>query len=291
MMKYGFFPGCVLEGASKEDYLATVAVAQKLGIELIELPGWTCCGASHVQDINPLVTLSTNARNIALAESLNLDILTVCNTCTLMLREAKEELDGNAAKKAQVNEILKEADMEYKGTSEVTHFLWVLIRDYGLENLKKKVVKPLRGLRVAEYYGCHILRPQETMGFEDFQIPSSLSDLISAIGATPINFSRKLDCCGFHAVYPAHDSVMQMTGSINRDAVNEGADCVVTPCPLCQMQLDMFQQEARQTVPMSKDMPILHMSQLVGLALGIKPEEMGMPKRHLTSTQEVEKFL
>lgn len=289
-MKYGFFPGCVLEGASKEDYLATVAVAKKLGIEIEELDGWTCCGASHVQDIDPLLALSTNARNIALAEEKGLDILTVCNTCTLMLRDAKSEIDGNETTKQQVNNILGQAGMRYKGSSEVTHFLWVLIREYGLDKLKQKVVRPLTGLRVAEYYGCHILRPQEEMGFEDFQVPTSLADLITALGATPIDFSRKLDCCGFHAVYPAHDSVMQMTGSINRDAAVEGADCVVTPCPLCQMQLDMFQKEAKATVPCGTDMPIIHMSQLIGLALGVSAEEMGMTKRHLTSTESLKRF-
>jgi len=234
-MKYAFFPGCVLESAAKEDYLATVAVAKKLGIELEELDGWTCCGASHVQDIAPEITLATNARNIALAEEKGLNLLTVCNTCTLMLREAKNELDNNEKEKNEVNKKLAQIGKQYRGTTDITHFLWVLIRDYGL--------------------------------------------------------ARKLDCCGFHAVYPAHDSVMQMTGSINKDAATEGADCVVTPCPLCQMQLDMFQKEAKEVVGGGKDMPILHMSQLVGLALGISPEEMGMPKRHLTDTAAVTKFV
>ena len=290
-MKYAFFPGCVLESAAKEDYLATVAVAKKLGIELEELDGWTSCGASHVQDIASEITLATNARNIALAEEKGLNLLTVCNTCTLMLREAKNELDKNEKEKNEVNKKLAQIGKQYRGTTDITHFLWVLIRDYGLDKLKAKVVKPLTGLRVAEYYGCHILRPQTELGFEDYQMPTSLADLISAIGATPIDFSRKLDCCGFHAVYPAHDSVMQMTGSINKDAATEGADCVVTPCPLCQMQLDMFQKEAKEVVGGGKDMPILHMSQLVGLALGISPEEMGMPKRHLTDTAAVTKFV
>ena len=266
-------------------------VAKKLGIELEELDGWTCCGASHVQDIAPEVTLATNARNIALAEEKGLNLLTVCNTCTLMLREAKNELDANEKEKNEVNKKLAQIGKQYRGTTDITHFLWVLIRDYGLDKLKAKVVKPLTGLRVAEYYGCHILRPQTELGFEDYQMPTSLADLISAIGATPIDFSRKLDCCGFHAVYPAHDSVMQMTGSINKDAATEGADCVVTPCPLCQMQLDMFQKEAKEVVGGGKDMPILHMSQLVGLALGISPAEMGMPKRHLTDTAAVTKFV
>ena len=256
-MKYAFFPGCVLESAAKEDYLATVAVAKKLGIELEELDGWTCCGASHVQDIAPEITLATNARNIALAEEKGLNLLTVCNTCTLMLREAKNELDKNEKEKNEVNKKLAQIGKQYRGTTDITHFLWVLIRDYGLDKLKAKVVKPLTGLRVAEYYGCHILRPQTELGFEDYQMPTSLADLISAIGATPIDFSRKLDCCGFHAVYPAHDSVMQMTGSINKDAATEGADCVVTPCPLCQMQLDMFQKEAKEVVGGGKDMPIV----------------------------------
>lgn len=287
-MKYAFFPGCVLESAAKEDYLATVAVAKK---QLEELDGWTCCGASHVQDIAPEITLATNARNIALAEEKGLNLLTVCNTCTLMLREAKNELDANEKEKNEVNKKLAQIGKQYRGTTDITHFLWVLIRDYGLDKLKAKVVKPLTGLRVAEYYGCHILRPQTELGFEDYQMPTSLADLISAIGATPIDFSRKLDCCGFHAVYPAHDSVMQMTGSINKDAATEGADCVVTPCPLCQMQLDMFQKEAKEVVGGGKDMPILHMSQLVGLALGISPAEMGMPKRHLTDTAAVTKFV
>ena len=290
-MKYAFFPGCVLESAAKEDYMATKAVAKKLGIQIEEIDGWTCCGASHVQDIEPLTTLATNARNIALAEEQGLDVLTVCNTCTLMLREAKKELDENATKRTEVNNMLAQIGKEYKGTSNITHFLWVLIRDYGLDKLRTQVIKPLTGLRVAEYYGYHILRPQETMDFEDYQLPTSLFDLITAIGATPIDFSRKLDCCGFHAVYPAHDSVMQMTGSINADAAKEGADCVVTPCPLCQMQLDMFQKEAEQTVSKGKDMPILHMSQLIGLALGISPKEMGMTSRHLTDVGSILQYI
>jgi len=245
-MKYAFFPGCVLESAAKEDYLATVAVAKKLGIELEELDGWTCCGASHVQDIAPEITLATNARNIALAEEKGLNLLTVCNTCTLMLREAKNELDNNEKEKNEVNKKLAQIGKQYRGTTDITHFLWVLIRDYGLDKLKAKVVKPLTGLRVAEYYGCHILRPQTELGFEDYQMPTSLADLISAIGATPIDFSRKLD---------------------------------------------WFQKEAKEVVGGGKDMPILHMSQLVGLALGISPEEMGMPKRHLTDTAAVTKFV
>ncbi|MDU2065210.1 MAG: CoB--CoM heterodisulfide reductase iron-sulfur subunit B family protein [Sporomusaceae bacterium] len=280
-MKYGFFPGCVLEAAAKEDMMATLAVAKKLGIELVELPGWTCCGASHVQDIDELTALSVNARNIALAEGLKLDIMTVCNTCTLMLRKAKHELDHGM--KEKVNPILAKAGMKYEGTSEITHLLWALVRDYGLDKLKGKVVRPLQGMKVAGYYGCHLLRPPEIMNFEDHAVPHSLEDLIRALGAEPVEFDAKLKCCGFHAVYPARDSVLKMTGETNLSAIKAGADCLVTPCPLCQMQLDMFHPEGQAAVGAAKEIPILHMSQLIGLALGLSQDELGM-KRHIVST-------
>jgi succinate dehydrogenase / fumarate reductase cytochrome b subunit len=280
-MKYGFFPGCVLESAGKEDYLATLAVAKKLDIELIELPGWTCCGASHVQDMDELTALVVNARNIALAEELNLPLLTVCNTCTLMLRQAKAELDGGM--KDKVNAILAQGGMTYQGTSEITHLLWALVKDYGLDKLKAKVVQPLNDLKVAGYYGCHLLRPPEIMDFEDHVVPHALDDLIRALGAEPVEFDEKLKCCGFHAVYPAETSVHKMTGEINLSAINAGSNCIVTPCPLCQLQLDMYQPEGKAAVGTNKDIPVLHMSQLIGLALGLSQQELGM-KRHIVST-------
>lgn len=280
-MKYGFFPGCVLEAAAKEDYTATLAVAKKLDIELIELPGWTCCGASHVQDIEPLTALAVNARNLSLGEKLNLPILTVCNTCTLMLRKAKAELDGGA--KDKVNEILAKAGLHYEGTSQVTHLLWALVDDYGLDKLQKLIKKPLTGLKIAGYYGCHLLRPPQVMNVEDHVVPHELDDLIRTLGAEPVAFDGKLKCCGFHALYPAEDSAKRMCGEINYSAVQAGADCITTPCPLCQLQLDMYQPEGKAVVGMKEDIPVLHLSQLIGLALGLSHDDLGM-KRHIVST-------
>lgn len=280
-MKYAFFPGCVLEAAAKEAYIATARVARELGIELVEIPGWTCCGASHVQDVDELTAAAINARNIALAEQMELPVMTVCNTCTLMLRKSKHALDNGL--KDKVNNIIGKTGLEYKGTSEVTHLLWALIRDYGLDNLQKKVVRPLKGLKVAGYYGCHILRPPQIMNFEDYAKPYSLEALIEALGAEPVDFDAKLKCCGFHAVFPAEDSVHKMTGESNLSAINAGADCMVTPCPLCQMQLDMYQPEGKAAVKTDKDIPVLHLSQLIGLALGLSPDALGM-KRHIIDT-------
>lgn len=281
-MKYAFFPGCVLEGAAKENYIATTAVAKALGIELIEIPGWTCCGASHVQDVDDLAATAINARNIALAEQMNMPLLTVCNTCTLMLRKAKAKLDGG--QKEKVNGILAKADLQYQGTSEITHLLWVLLKDYGLDKLATAVKRPLKGLKVAGYYGCHILRPPALMDFEDYANPQSLEKLITTLGAQPVDFDARLKCCGFHATYTAEQDMINITGQTNQSAIKAGADCMVTPCPLCQMSLDMNQPEGQEAVNCQQEMPVLHLAQLVGLALGLSPEQLGI-NRHIAGRE------
>lgn len=285
-MKYAFFPGCVLEGAAKENYLATTAIARALGIELVEMPGWTCCGASHVQDVDDLAATAINARNLVLAEQLGLPLLTVCNTCTLMLRTAKQKLDNG--QKDNINDILAAASLTYNGTSDVTHLLWVLLNDYGLDKLKQQVKRPLTGFKVAAYYGCHILRPPVLMDFEDHANPQSLENLIRALGAQPVDFASRLKCCGFHATYTASEDMVNITGETNQNAVKAGADCIVTPCPLCQMSLDMNQPEGRAAVGCRQEMPVLHLAQLVGLALGLTPEQLGL-SMHIAGREEIMK--
>ncbi|SMB87623.1 succinate dehydrogenase subunit C [Desulfonispora thiosulfatigenes DSM 11270] len=285
-MKYGFFPGCTLEAAAEELMISTKKVAEGLGIELIELEGWTCCGASHSQDVDEFLSLCLNARNIALCEKLNAPLLSVCNTCTLMIRKAKKQLDEDDEIKEKVNEILNKADLNYAGTSTVSHLLWVLVKDYGIERLKKKVVRPLTGLKVANFYGCHILRPQEIMGFESFLNPDSMEMIVNAIGAENVYYDRRLSCCGFHAVFPAEDEVLKIAGLDCLSAKKAGAEVMVTPCPLCQMQLDMYQPDSQTLFKEDITMPILHLPQLIGLALGFEPKELGI-KRHVIDAYKV----
>lgn len=275
-LKYAFFPGCTLESAAKEVKMSTMKVAEALGIELIEIPGWTCCGASHVQDIDQNLSTSINARNIALGEQLDLPILTVCNTCTLMLRTAKDQLDTKEDVKSNVNRGLSESNLEYKGTSDVTHFLWAMIKDYGLENLKKKVVRPLTGLKVANFYGCHIVRPPKIMGFENPLNPQSMEMVVDALGAESVDFDKRLSCCGFHAVFPAEKEVFKMVENDCVSAKDAKADVMVTPCPLCQMQMDMYQPDIQKTASTDITMPVIHLPQLIGLALGFSPKELGI---------------
>ena len=279
--EFAFFPGCVLTQAAKESKMALEAVAPRLGIKLKEIPGWSCCGASQAQDVDPVATLVANARNIALAEKMGLPVLTSCSTCLLMLRRAKAELDGG--KKERINTFLATGNMHYAGTSEVTSLLWVLAQN--AQVLKAKVVRPLANLKVAAFYGCHSLRPEHALGFESAVNPTSFETVVAALGGQTVPFAKRLDCCGFHAVYPAEKSVMRMTGQIVDSAAASGATCLVTPCPLCQMQLDIY-QEAAQDISRSKArMPVLHLSQLVGIALGIPAKELGLDYNVIDATK------
>lgn len=285
-MKFALFPGCVLEGAAAEAYTSLKKVCGKLDIELEEIPNWTCCGASHAQGVDDLAALAVNARNISIAEHMGLDIMTVCNTCTLQLRTAKQRLDKNKELREKVNGILRESGhpYEYKGTSRITHFLWVL--DDHPELLEGRITRPLDGMKVAGYYGCHILRPQEIMDHGDGKHPEYLERLIRRLGGDAVWFDANRKCCGFHAQLAAEHDVLTVTGQIIDSADRAGAAAIVTPCPLCQMQLDMYEPEGREAVGSRAEIPVLHLQQLIGLAMGMSKEDVGF-NRHASAQEKL----
>ncbi|WP_415945349.1 CoB--CoM heterodisulfide reductase iron-sulfur subunit B family protein [Selenomonas montiformis] len=285
-MKFALFPGCVLEGAAAEAYTSLKKVCGKLDIELEEIPNWTCCGASHAQGVDDLAALAVNARNISIAEHMGLDIMTVCNTCTLQLRTAKQRLDKDKELREKVNGILRESGhpYEYKGTSKITHFLWVL--DDHPELLEGRITRPLDGMKVAGYYGCHILRPQEIMDHGDGKHPEYLERLIRRLGGDAVWFDANRKCCGFHAQLAAEHDVLTVTGQIVDSADRAGAVAIVTPCPLCQMQLDMYEPEGRDAVGSRAEIPVLHLQQLIGFAMGMSKEEVGF-NRHVSAQEKL----
>ncbi len=286
-LRYAFYTGCSAKGVAPELYNSTKLVAEKLGMELIELEAATCCGAGAVQEKDEFLALTINARNLALAEELGLDLLTICNTCTVMLRETKFKLDNDPELKNAVNEVLKEAGLEYKGNSEVTHFLWELIDGVGLEKIKEMVVRPLKEFKIAPFYGCHIIRPPYLIGYEDPDNPKSIEMLIEVLGGSPTDHEAKLACCGFHSFWSAEDKVtLKLTAMDAESAKKEKADFMVTPCPLCHTQLDAMQPEAEERIGTQIGMPILHLPQMIGLAIGFKPDELGLNK-HIVSTAEI----
>lgn len=278
--KYALFTGCTAKESTPELLKSTMAVANKLGIELVVLEEATCCGASHLQDFDEFLSLVLNARNICYAEKLGLDMVTICNTCQINLATTNERLKADAKLRKKVNEKLSEVGMEFKGTINVKHFLYTLVDDYGLQNVESKVVKPMGNFNGAAFYGCHNIRPQALQnvsnGSENPYKPTSLDRLIKACGASAVDYPSKNRCCGFHVDLQAPETSHKLTGSALVDAVDHNADFVVTPCPLCHLNMDVKQKAAGKSVGRELHIPVLHLPQMVGLALGCTPKELGL---------------
>jgi succinate dehydrogenase / fumarate reductase cytochrome b subunit len=282
MRKYGFFPGCVAKESCKELFNSTLLLAEKLGIELVELTAAACCGASVLNDTNRDVARVLNARTYAQAEALGLDdVITICSTCTGHMRAANKELLESEAHMGQANAILGKFGAKYEGGVTVRHLLWLLIDDIGLDTLRSLVVNPLRGLKVAPFYGCHIIRPESVNGWESSRNPHSLEDIIEALGGEAIDYAGKTRCCGFHVQLEKEGIAPAMVGQNMRMAKDKGAEAVLTPCPLCHLALDGYQADSAARWGRT-DLPTFHLPQLVGLALGIDASKLGLNK-HIVS--------
>jgi succinate dehydrogenase / fumarate reductase cytochrome b subunit len=277
-MKYAYYPGCAAEATIKEADKATRAVAKHIGIELVDFPNMSCCGAGVLHEERPNLSVAINARNFAIAEKAGLDLLTICNTCLLGMIKSKKELDENDELRERINKKLAKFGLEYKGEVKIKHLLWVLIEDYGLERLSKYVKKSLSGIKIAPFYGCHILRPQEILGFEDGRDPDSLEKVIELTGATATDYDQRTDCCGFHVMLVNKKATTGMVGDCLSGAGKSGADLVVTPCTLCQLTLDSYQYMADKEATKPHKLPVIHLPQLVGLALGIETNTLGFNK-------------
>ena len=285
-LKYALFTGCTAKQSTPEQMMSTMAVAKKLDIELIELTEASCCGASHLQDYDDFLSLVLNARNIAYAEKHELTMVTICNTCQLNTAMTKHRLDNNAELKAKVNEKLAEVGLEYKGTSLVTHFLYAIIDDFGLDKIKEMVVKPLNRFNIAPFYGCHNIRPSELQNEshkkkENPYNPTSLDDLIIACGGVNVDYEEKNKCCGFHVELQAPHTAAVLSGTAIAGATDQNADMMVTPCPLCHLKLDTQTKHSSEAIGREVSLPVLHMQQMIGLALGCTSEELGL-KHHIT---------
>lgn len=281
-MKLAYYPGCVAQESGKELDMATRWVCRNLGIELVEFPNFSCCGSGFVDEANEVLNIAINARNLAIAERAGLNLLTICSTCQGMLTLAKVRMKDPTVK-ARVDGALKPLGIEYRGTVEVKHLLRVLTEDIGLAAIKAKVRRPLEGMKVGAFYGCHLLRPADEMGSESAEEPHSFEDLLSAVGATPVDYRGRVMCCGFPIQFVKPTTASAIAGRQILDAKAHGADAMATPCPLCHLSLDAYQNKAAKEVRAPLDMPIFHLPQVVGLALGASPEELGLP-RHLVPT-------
>jgi succinate dehydrogenase / fumarate reductase, cytochrome b subunit len=287
-MKYALYPGCAAKGATPELFQSTMAIIGRLGIEVTELTAASCCGAGVIGEADPIGALALSARTFAQAELLGLDVMTICGTCQGIMGGANRKLKADPELLQRVNRLLEPEDLTYRGTVQVKHLLWIVVREVGLEKLKDEVQVTLGDLRLAPFYGCYILRPSWDLGFEDPENPSSMEKVIRAVGAEPVDYPGKVKCCGFPIILEKETIALTMNGTNLKEAKEAGADAMVTPCPLCHMSLDIYQERAARKVNAKLELPVLHLPQMLGLAMGIPAQDLGT-QRHLVSVESIVK--
>lgn len=283
-MKVAFYSGCVSKGACPELYVSTQKVAGALGLELRELTEAPCTGAGVLSEQNPALADSLNGLTLAMAERLDADLLTICSTCQGVLSGHNYHFQNDPERLARANAVLAEQGFQYRGTTKVKHLLWMLVEDIGLEAIKPLVKRKLTGLKIAPFYGCYILRPAEYLGLKQKpERATYLERLIDVIGGEPVEYHGKTKCCGFPMVTMNREKSLTMGGNHILEARSKGADLLVTPCPLCHLNLDGQQPDAARVMKTTIDVPIFHLPQLLGLAFGFSPQEMRLD-HHVVST-------
>ena len=286
-LKYALYPGCAAKGATPELYQSTMAIIGRLGIEVVELEAASCCGAGVVGEADPDVALALNARTFAQAEQLGLDVMTICGTCQGVMGAANKRLKTEAGLLDRINQLLaRDGGITYHGRVQVKHLLWVVVRELGLHRLRQEIRVPMENFRIAPFYGCYILRPSWDLGFDDPENPTSLEKVIRAVGGEPVTYAGRTKCCGFPIMLEKEAIAVAMSGTNMKEAKDEGADFMVTPCPLCHMSLDIYQERAGRAVNANLNLPILHLPQLIGLAMGIPAKDLGL-SRHLIPVDSI----
>ncbi|WP_024791074.1 MULTISPECIES: CoB--CoM heterodisulfide reductase iron-sulfur subunit B family protein [unclassified Lebetimonas] len=278
-MKYALYTGCTAKESTPELLKSTLLVAKTLGIEIEVLNEASCCGAGHLQDFDEFLSLVINARNICLAEKRGLKMVTLCNTCQLMLENTKRKLDVDEKLKEKVNQKLGELGYKYVGNMKIQHFLYAILEDIGYEEIAKHIKRPLN-LKIAPFYGCHIIRPSKTHDGDNLNEnpykPNAIENLIKVLMGESIDYPTKLKCCGFHVDLQNTPVSEKLTSNILEDATNAGAEAIVTPCPLCHLNLDVKQRAIAKRKNKDFNIPVLHLPEMLALAFGYSAEEIGL---------------
>ncbi len=274
-LKYLLFLGCVIPYRISSYEISARKVLDKLGVELVEMPEFNCCGFP-MDPVKHDLMLTLAARNLCLAEQQNLNIMTLCNGCFGILNHVNKELKEDKKLKEKVNGYLKEIGMEFKGTITVKHLIHVLAQDVGFEKIKETVQKPLNQLRVAQHTGCHVVRPGKIVGFDDPENPTTLKKLIAVTGAECLDYMDEMECCG-NPISGVNSEIPLQLAREKLDHVRDvGAQALITVCPFCHMMYDLNQSRIERTFNEKFRIPVLHYPQLLGLAMGMSPEELAL---------------
>lgn len=284
-MKYGYFPGCSADSTARDMHESTLAVSEALGIELVEPKGWSCCGATAGHQTDHFLSVALPAASLAKVKDDGLDMVVSCAACYNRMEVANYEIQKSDRMRKDIGEAL---GRDYDGSVNVRHFLEVLLEDIGVEKIKESKKHSLNGLKVACYYGCLLVRPNEITNFDDPENPTSLDKLVTALGAESLDWPHKVECCGGGLSMSRTDIVVSLTNSILEMAAASGAQCITVACPMCQINLDMRQLDIRKQMGKRYDMPIVYITQLLGLCLGISPHKLGLNKLMISPSKVIE---
>ena len=276
MKQYAYYPGCSLESLSVSYHLSATEAAHELGLELKEIEDWNCCGATAYFHVDELLAYTLVARNLALAEKEGLDFVTPCSGCYKNSYFTNAYLQQDPDLAEHINFALAADNLHINGTTNVRHLIEVFVEDVGFEEIKKKTSRPLTGLRVAPYYGCQLMRPKKDN--EDVENPQFFEHLLSAVGADPVDYATKLRCCGGSLIITNRRAALDMVQMLLQDAVNRDADVIATICPLCNLNLELYQKQVNREFGTDFSIPVMYFTQLLGLALGIAPGRLGIGK-------------
>ena len=275
MRNYTYFPGCsASEGGAKAYNRSAHAVSKALDVDLVELEDWNCCGSTPSGSVDELGAYCMAARDLALGEMKGLDMVTPCSACYVIFNRTNTYFNGYPKFKSQVNEALAAGGLEYSGTLKVRHLLDVLTTDVGYDAITSRVKNPLSELKVAPYYGCQVVRPN--FGFDNPESPQSLDKLVASLGAVPTPFPLKARCCGGSLVISEEDVALGLIQKLLESASKNGAECLVTVCPLCQTNLDAYQSRVNKKFKTDYQLPVLFFTQLIGMAFGLSEEDLGL---------------
>lgn len=293
-MKYGYYPGCSLERNAIAYHTSTMMVSKSLGIEFKELEDWNCCGATEYIAVNRIAAYALVTRNLALAASqpeVNNQLIAPCSACFLNLNKVEQYLRVSHELMETVNLALAEGGLSYKaGNLRIRHLLDIIVNDIGYPAISAHVINSLKGLRVAPYYGCLVVRPSFSGVFDDHEYPTSMDILLETLGAEVVDFPLKTHCCGGHMTQISEAVAFELIRQLLKNAADYEADVIVTLCPMCQLNLDVYQADVNKRFNTNYHIPVLYFTQLLGLSFGYLPEELGIGKEFIDARQALAKI-
>ncbi len=292
-MKYGYYPGCSMEKNAQSYHISMMAIAKSLGIEFVEVEDWNCCGATEYIAVEKIPAYALVSRNLALAAAQNgtTNLVAPCSACYLNLKKVDHYLEENEALREKVDLALEAGGLSYQpGTLNVQHLLETIAVDIGCEEIEAHVTKPLYNLRVAPYYGCLVPRPAAMESFDNPEHPTSLDNILKSLGATVIDYPLKAQCCGGHMTQISEETALELLRRLLKNAADYDADMIATLCPMCQLNLDAYQDAVNAHFGTNYQIPIVYFTQLMGLAFGLPAKELGFGKEIVSAKPALEKI-